>query len=127
MEQSLEEFSPRRVVLGAGILIVAGVVFELAVRRSPAGALSLTAAGLVAIINFRLLESLLGRVIQPEGPRFDRGSLLRMIGRFVALGLLLFAIVWVPGMDGVAVALGISTVVVSLLVEAFRWASIGGG
>jgi hypothetical protein len=127
MEQRLEEFSPRRVVIGAGILIVAGVVFELAVRRSLAGALSLTAAGLVAIINFRLLESLLGRVIQPEGPRFDRGSLLRMFGRFVALGLLLFAIVWVPGMDGVAVALGVSTVVVSLLVEAFRWASIGGG
>jgi hypothetical protein len=127
MEQSIEEFSPRRVVLGAGILIIAGVVFELAFRRSLAGALSLTAAGLVAIINFRLLESLLGRVIQPGGPRFDQGSLLRMFGRFVALGLLLFAIVWIPGMDGVAVALGVSTVVVSLLVEAFRWASIGGG
>jgi hypothetical protein len=127
MEPSLEDFSSRRVVLGAGILIAAGLIFELAFRRSLAGALSLTGAGLVAIINFRWLERLLGQVIQPGEPSFEPESVLGLIGRFVTLGLLLAAIVWVPGTDGVAVALGVTTVVVSLLVEGFRWASIGGG
>ncbi len=66
-------------------------------------------------------------MVQPGEPKFELGSVLQLLGRFLLLGLLLAAVAWLPGTQGVAVALGISTVVVSMLVEAIRWARIGGG
>jgi hypothetical protein len=120
-------FSGRRVVLLAALLVAAGAVFELAVRRSPAGAASLTLAGAVAIINFRWLEGVLQRVIQPGEPRFDRSSLLRILGRMVLLVALLLTLLWVPQVEPAAVALGVSALVVAVIVEGTRWARAGGG
>jgi hypothetical protein len=126
-DPSSTEFSGRRVVIAAAGLIVIGIVYELAVRGSLAGALSLTGAGAVAIINFRWLEVLLRAVIQPEKPRFDRGSGLRLLGRMGLLAGTMAALLWVPRIDPVAVALGFSALVAGLLIEGLRWARIGGG
>jgi hypothetical protein len=120
-------FSPRRIVTLAGALVALGAIGELILRRSPAGALSLTGAGLVAIINFRWLEDLLHRVIQPGEPRIDRWSLLRFIARIALLGAVLAAVVLVPRVDPIGIALGFSALVIALLVEAMRWARFGGG
>ncbi len=120
-------FSPRRIVRLTGALVTAGAIGELILRRSPAGALSLTAAGLVAMINFRWLDDLLRSVIQPGEPRFDRWSLLRFLARIALLGAVLAAVVLVPEVDPVAIALGFSALVIALLVEAVRWARFGGG
>jgi hypothetical protein len=122
----LEAFSGRRVVTIAALIVLAGVVWELAARRSVAGALSLTLAGAVAIINFRWLELLLKRVIGPGEPHFDRGSLLRISGRMALFALLFGALVWVPQLDPVAITIGFSALVVALLIEGFRWARVGG-
>jgi len=121
-------FSSRRVAIVAGVLVAAGAMGELILRRSLAGAASLTGAGLVAIINFRWLEDLLHRVIQPGEPRFDCWSLLRFAARIALLGGVLAAVVLVPGVvDPVGIALGFSALVIALLVEAVRWARVGGG
>lgn len=120
-------FSPRRVVRLAWVLVAIGAISMLILRRSFAGAASLTAAGLVAIINFRWLEDVLARVIRPGEPRFDRWSLFRFVARLVLLGAVLAAVVVIPEVDAVAVALGFSALVVALLVEGFRWARVGGG
>ena len=122
-----EDFSSRRVITSTAVLLAIGAVIEIVVLGSIEGALSLTAAGAVAIINFRWLELLLHAVIQPERPRFDGRSALRMIGRMLLLAGIMAAILWVPRIDPVAVALGFSALVIGLLWEGIRWGRVGGG
>ena len=125
--ETSQDFSPRRVVRLAWILVAAGTAVEFVIFRSISGALSLTAAGTVAIINFRWLELVVGRVVQPGRPRYDLPSILRIIGRFGLLACVLAALVWVPQIDPVAVALGLSAPVVALVVEGIRRGRDGGG
>ncbi|HOC43182.1 MAG TPA: hypothetical protein PKJ99_09225 [Thermoanaerobaculales bacterium] len=120
-------FSVRRVVLRAILLATVGAFAELFLRNSIPGAASLTVAAAVAIINFRSLEGLLQRVVQPGRPRFDRRSVLTIVGRLALLGGGLAALLIVPGIDFVAVALGVSTLVASLIVEGLRRGVVGGG
>src|SRR5512136_1660961 len=120
-------FSVRRVVGGAALLATVGALAELILRKSFPAAASLTVAAAVAIINFRSLEGLLQRVLQPGRPRFDRRSLLIIGRRLALLAGGLAALLIVPGIDFVAVALGISTLVVALIVEGLRRGGDGGG
>jgi hypothetical protein len=120
-------FSGRRVTRTAAWLVVAGAIGELFLRKSLSGALSLTAAGVVAIINFRWLEAVLQRVIQPGEPRFDSRSVLTIGGRLVLLAGVCAALLLVPRIDAVAVALGFSALVAALIIEGLRWGRVGGG
>lgn len=120
-------FSARRVQHLAGIIsIIGGLAYGL-FRHSFSSGLSLTTAGAVAIINFRWLEVVLARVVQPGAPQFDLGSALRIFGRMSLFGVLMAALLWVPTIDAVGVALGFSALVIALVVEAFRWGRAGGG
>jgi hypothetical protein len=121
------EFSTRRVVRLAWFFIFSGAISELVIFRSISGALSLTAAGTVAIINFRWLEVVLERVLQPGKPSYDRSAILRIIARLALLACVLAALVWVPHIDPVAVTLGFSALVAALVVEGVRGARVGGG
>ena len=126
-EISSDGFSAKRVAVGAAaISIVGGVAYAL-FRHSVSGGLSLTAAGAVAIINFRWLEVVLMRVVQPDVPHFDGGSALRLLGRMALFGVLMAALLWVPNIDAIGVALGFSALVIALVTEAFRWGRVGGG
>ena len=87
----------------------------------------MTGAGLVAMINFRWLEVIVHRVVQPDRPRFDRWTVLRLLGRLTLLAIVFAAFLIVPRIDAVAVALGFSTLVVALVVEGLRRARVGGG
>jgi hypothetical protein len=120
-------FSTRRVVRLAWILVFSGAISELVIFRSISGCFSLTAAGTVAIINFRWLEMVLERVIQPGKPSYDRLAILRIIARLALLACVLAALVWVPRIDPVAVTLGFSALVVALVVEGVRGSRVGGG
>ncbi len=121
------DFSSVRVLRITAILVVVGAVVELVLFRTWMGALSLTAAGLVAMINFRWLEVIVHRVVQPGKPRFDRWTVLRILGRLTLLAGVLAALAWVPRTDGIAVALGFTTLVVALVIEGLRHARAGGG
>jgi hypothetical protein len=125
--ETSREFSTRRVVRLAWVLVIAGASVEFVIFRSISGALSLTAAGTVAIINFRWLELVVGRVVQPGRPRYELPSILRITGRFGLLACVLAALVWVPQIDPVAVALGFSAPVVALVAEGVRRRRNGGG
>ena len=126
-DEFFDTFSMERVTwLALGLSVLGGVVY-LVVLRSFSGALSLTAAGAVAIVNFRWLEGVLNRVLQPGSPRFSGSSLVRIAGRMLLFGGLLAALVWIPKIDPVAVVLGFSTLVVALVVEGIFWARVGGG
>jgi len=91
------------------------------------GAVSLTAAGLVAMINFRWLEVIVHRVVQPGTSRFDRWTVLRILGRMALLVGLFAALLAVPRVDPVAVAVGFSTLVAALIIEGLRQVRVGGG
>ena len=120
-------FDLRRVERLAWVLLGVAVLLDLALTRSMTSGLSLTAAGVVAIVNFRWLERVLHRVLQPGRPRFDRFSMLRASGRMVLLAGLLAAVALVPRVDPVAVAAGISLPVLALVIEGLRRAGHGGG
>ncbi len=127
MRANGDEFSFRRVLRIAAVLVVLGAAIELVLFRTWMGALSLTAAGLVAMINFRWLEVIVDRVVQPGKPRFDRWTVLRILGRLTLLAGILAALVILPRVDAVAVAFGFSTLVVALVIEGLRRVRVGGG
>jgi hypothetical protein len=116
----------RRVARTAWGLVMVGVAAELILRQSLSGAASLTLAGGVSIINFRWLETVLQGVVQPGQPHFDLISLARIVGRFVLLAGVFAALLWVPHIEPVAIALGFSTLVVAIVIEGARWALVGG-
>ena len=121
------EYSLRRVVRNTAWLVVLGAVIELVLFRTWIGALSLTAAGVVAIINFRWLEVIVHRVLQPGKAQLDRWTVLRIIGRLFLLACVLVALMMLPRVDPVAVTLGFSALVVALVVEGLRGDRVEGG
>ncbi len=120
-------FSFKKVVRLAWILVFVGALSELVIFLSISGALCLTAAGSVAIINFRWLEMVIERVVQPGKPSYDLSSIFRIIGRFALLAVVLAAIAWLPHIDPVAIVLGFSAPVAALIVEGVRQSRVGGG
>jgi hypothetical protein len=122
-----DDFSTDRVIRTTSILVVLGAVAELVLFRTWMGAFCLTAAGLVAIVNFRWLEVIVHRVVQPGKARFDRWTVLRFLGRLILLAAVFAAFLLVPRIDAVAVALGFSTLVVAIVIEGLRQARVGGG
>jgi hypothetical protein len=121
------DFSTQRVVRITVFLVVLGAVVELVLFRTWMGAFCLTAAGLVAIINFRWLEMIVHRVIQPGKPRLDRWTVLRFLGRLILLAIIFAAFLVIPRIDAVAVAFGFSTLVVAIVIEGLRHVRVGGG
>ena len=122
-----DDFSTSRVIRITAILVVFGAVAELVLFRTWMGAFCLTAAGLVAMINFRWLEVIVHRVVQPGKPRLDRWTVLRFLGRLTLLAIVFAAFLLIPRIDAVAVALGFSTLVVAIVIEGLRQARVGGG
>ena len=120
-------FSPRRVLRYTAWLVFFGAVIELVLFRTWIGALSLTAAGVVAMINFRWLEVIVHRVLQPGKAQLDRWTLLRIVGRLFLLAVILVALMMVPRVDPVAVTLGFSALVVALIIEGLRGDRVEGG
>lgn len=120
-------FSTARVLRTAAVLVVFGALAELVLFRTWMGAMSLTAAGLVAMINFRWLEVIVHRLVQPGKPRLDRWTVLRIFGRLSLLAGIFAALLVVPRVDPVAVAVGFSTLVVALVIEGLRQPRVGGG
>ena len=122
-----DDFSTRRVIRITAFLVFLGAVAELVLFRTWIGALSLTAAGLVAMINFRWLEVIVHRVVQPEKPRLDRWTVLRFFGRLMLLAFVFAAFLVIPRIDAVAVAFGFSTLVIAIVIEGLRQVRVGGG
>lgn len=122
-----DDFSTRRVIRITAFLVFLGAVAELVLFRTWMGALSLTAAGLVAMINFRWLEVIVHRVVQPGKPRLDRWTVMRFLGRLILLAIIFAAFLVIPRIDAVAVAFGFSTLVVAIIIEGLRHARVGGG
>jgi hypothetical protein len=122
-----DDFSTRRVIRITAILVFLGAVAELVLFRTWIGALSLTAAGLVAMINFRWLELIVHRVVQPGKPRLDRWTVLRFLGRLTLLAFIFAAFLVIPRIDAGAVAFGFSTLVVAIVIEGLCQVRVGGG
>lgn len=120
-------FSLEKVVRLAWVFVFLGAVSELVIFLSISGALCLTAAGTVAIINFRWLEMVVQRVVQADRPKYDLASIFRIIGRFALLAGVLAAVAWMPQIDPVAIVLGFSAPVAALIVEGVRQSRFGGG
>lgn len=120
-------FSLKRVVRLAWIFVLSGAVSELVIFLSISSALCLTAAGTVAIINFRWLEMVIEGAVQPGSPRYDPSTIFRIIGRIALLAGVLAAFAWMPQIDPVAMVLGFSAPVAALIVEGVRQSRVGGG
>lgn len=113
-------FSSRRIMLMTAVLSLGGGLLWGLYRWSIASGLSLTGTGALAIINFRWLETILSRVLRGASPRVDVGAVLRFGGRMLVLGFLLAALLLIPSVDGIGVALGYTALVVAVVVEGLR-------
>jgi len=122
-----DQFSISRAIRIAWILVAVGALGELVIFLSMSGALCLTAAGTVAIINLRWLEMVVESVVQAERPKYDLSSIFRIIGRFALLAGVLAAVAWLPQIDPVAVVVGFSAPVAALVIEGVRRGRFGGG
>lgn len=86
--------------------------------RSPAAVLGGVAAAVMMMLNFRGLVALSDRLLgQSESPPTGLQAVL-LAGRYVLLGIGLCAMVLLPGVGPIPVALGVSVLVVAVLVEA---------
>lgn len=86
--------------------------------RSLAPALGVIATGALMLLSFQGLVVLSRRLLEPEG---DGPSLLQAViltARYVLLGIALYAIVLIPGVGPIPVALGLSVLVLAILLEA---------
>ena len=119
MTARIDGFSVRRVGRIAAAVLGLGAGGLLLLGRWES-ALSLTAAGGVAIINLRWLDAVVERLIQPDKPRLERGTLLRLIVRMGLLGVVAVGLVVIPRVDAMAVAAGFTVPLVVLLAEGVR-------
>ena len=111
----------------AWVFVIVGAVVELVIFLSISGALCLTAAGTVAIINFRWLEMVVQRVVQPDRPSYDLASIFRIIGRFALLAGVLAAVAWMPHIDPVAIAAPFQTRLIPSAIDQDSPHGFGGG
>ena len=79
------------------------------------------------MINFRWLEVIVHRVLQPGRVALDRWTLVRIIVRFLLLAFVLAALLMAPRIDPVAVTLGFSALVAALVIEGLLGDRVGGG
>ena len=113
-------YSSRRVSVTAAVVVISASAGWAWATRSWAAASSLTGAGAVAIVNLHWLAEVVERVVQAGGPRLDRGSVVRYLLRILLLAGLLAAVLLVPEVDPVAVAVGLTIPLIAAVVEGLR-------
>jgi len=105
----------RRNAIGATVVLTAGTGI---VTRSPGPTLGVLLSAALMVLNFELLERVIGGVLEkaPERPP-GAGQMLFLAFRLVLLALLLCGIFLVPGITPISVALGLSVLVLAVLIE----------
>lgn len=81
--------------------------------------LGVVLAGVLVIANFHLMTAVVDGVLRQSPTAPSYGKLAFLAIRLVLLALLLCAIVLLPGVDPIPVALGLSVLVLAVLIEAF--------
>lgn len=106
----------RRNAIGSLVVLTAGTAF---VTLEPGPILGVLLSGALMIVNFEVLERVIGRVLEeaPEGAP-GAAQMLFLAFRLVLLALLLCGIFLVPGITPISVALGLSVLVLAVLIEA---------
>jgi len=106
----------RRNAIGSLVVLAAGTAV---VTLEPGPVLGVVLSGALMIVNFEVLERVVGRVLEkaPEGPP-GAAQMLFLAFRLVLLALLLCGIFLVPGITPISVALGLSVLVLAVLIEA---------
>lgn len=73
--------------------------------------------GLIAIVNFNVLQHTVRKAFSPEG--IQQGAKFSIVGkyylRFLALGVILYVLITRGWIDPVGLAVGLSTVVLSII------------
>lgn len=104
----------RWMALAAYLLFAISIGFTRGFRAFVA----LTCTAALAIISFLWLEEIVTGVLQPSAQLHPRRLVLRVLSRFVLLGVAAWVTVQVAKFDAVGVLLGFSVVVVGILGEA---------
>jgi hypothetical protein len=111
-----------RRALGTGAVVTFLAASAVAWLGKPWSAVALTVTALVAMINGLWLEGVLGRILQPGRPRFTRGAVAVLVGRFALWGLLFgFLYVLRGRIELWAVAVGIACFLVALAGAGMRF------
>lgn len=87
--------------------------------RSLPQALGVIGSGALMLLSFQGLISVSTRLLRPDGAGPSALQAVLLAGRYVLLGIVLYAMVLMPGVGPVPVAIGLSVLVLALLLEAF--------
>jgi hypothetical protein len=87
--------------------------------RSLPQALGVIGAGALMLLTFQGLATISSRILKPDGEGPSALQAVFLAGRYVLLGIVLYAMVLMPGVGPVPVAVGLSVLVLAILLEAF--------
>jgi len=91
---------------------------------SPSQTLGTITGGLIVIANFRVFQHAIRKAFSPDGLfKSSRTSIiLRYYIRLLVLGIIIFILIWKGWVDPVGLAIGLSTVVISIFTLGIRMA-----
>jgi len=104
----------------ANWLILAAVVLLGWAMASPAMARGLTAGGLLVTINFHLMARTLRRSLAPPHLASMNSVLAKYYLRFIASGVIIFALIVTGWVHPIGLVIGLSIVVASVMLAAGR-------
>ncbi len=79
--------------------------------------LGIILGGLIIMVNFRLFQNTIRKAFSPKGvmQRINITVILKFYFRLLALGIILYILIARMGIDPVGLAIGLSTVVISIV------------
>lgn len=79
--------------------------------------LGIILGGLIIMVNFRLFQNTIRKAFSPKGvmQRINITLILKFYFRLLALGIILYILITRMGIDPVGLAIGLSTVVISIV------------
>jgi len=108
----------------AAVLVVVATSVALAFA-STRFALGVAAGGVLSVLNFYVLRSLMRGLMRSEHPPKQAGLALLLMLKFAVMGVAIFLLIHYAPLNPSGMLLGVSIVVVAIFVEGFRIAMQG--
>lgn len=119
------DYAVRRVRRNALLVMAVLAVATALLTGSPWKVVGLVASGLLMLLNFNGMVAASDTLLESSATSPSPLQMAFLAGRHVLLGIVLCAIVLLPGVGVIPVALGLSVLVLAILLEAILQVSAG--
>lgn len=109
--------------LAAALVVLATIAASL--LASPRFALGVALGGLLSVLNFWALRTVLRGLMRAQHPPKQAGLALLLMLKFALMGVAIFLLINYAPLDASGLLVGVSIVVLAILIEGFRIAARG--